>query len=702
MSVSPTDRPEQGQFTPRVELRLFLELLGVYALAVAQPILAVFGSSPETFVQLGAGRGVVVAYALIVVFVPPAFLWGVEALLRRYRHEWARWLHVGLIGLGVGVFTLQILTDSLGLALGLGLLLAVLATIGACVGYGKVAAVRTWTAFLAPAAVLFAALFLFASPVSDLVLPKSVDLADVEPTGEIPVVLIVFDEFPTLTLMDADGMIDRALFPSFAELSDDATWYRNATTVHTLTHMAVPAILTGQIPPKNQTAPTPSVYSESIFTLLGADYAVNSLQAFSICPGTVCVQQDGTGNSPLAALGDLLEQSVDIYAERLTTDPGREDVDTAVGGPAAGRNGMVEHDNEYREFVGDIDARRTLSAIHLEEPHHFWVFNPSGSVSNTLYEEDHPIQTGGWDSDEAASVGRQQHSLQAMYADDYLGAVVEQLKSLDAYEDALIIVTADHGISFEEGAPRRLSSEESIPEVAWVPLFVKLPGQTDGTVTDANALTVDVVPTIADVVGVDIPWEVDGISLASDIREGNTKPFLPYVDDPEDFFPFGEPLNGDAPFAELLARARERFATPVVPTWRPFARGPYGAIVGSPVADLTVGDPVDTKGEWDDDPDARPVADDADDEGVVEIVPTWAAGSVPESVGPDPQLAFVMGNRVVATGSTFDIEDGRYPFQTRIPEEALGDGDMTVYLLSGDAEAPTLREIPFNGYPYAD
>lgn len=688
-------------FEPRVELRLFLELLGVYSIAVAQPILSVFGKSPETFVLAGAGRGVIVVYTFIVIFVPPVVLWAAEAALRAYRREWARWFHVGLISLGVGVFLLQLLTGSIGMPLAPSLALTVVASFGTGFLYWRAAAVRSWAAFLAPASVAFGVVFLVMSPVSDLVFQDSVALADVEPSGEIPVVLIVFDEFPTLTLMDADGMIDESLFPEFAQLANDATWYRNATTVHTLTHMSVPAILTGQMPAEEQTAPTPSVYSQSVFSLLGNEYEVNSTQQFTICPGTVCVHENENGNGPIAALGDLLDRSVEIFSERLTTDPSRDDVDTAPGGPVEGRQSKVHDEEEYRHFVEEIEGNRTLSAAHLLSPHHWWLFNPSGSLSNTLYEEDHPIQTGGWDSDEAASLGRQQHLLQAMYADAYLGTVIERLMSIDAYEDALVIVTADHGISFEEGAPRRLSSEASVSEVAWVPLFVKLPGQTEGSVIDGNALTLDVVPTIADVVGVDIPWDTDGISLASGTRSADTKPFLPYVDTPDDFFPFGEPLGGDVWFAELLDRARERFVETVDPTWRPYARGPFGTIVGSSLTDLTVGEPVDARGEWNDDPDARPVAADPADDDTVEIVPTWVAGSVAESVGPDPQLAFVMGDTVVATGGTFEADGERYEFQTRLPEEALGTGDVSVYLLSGEPTSPTLREIPFDQYPYS-
>ena len=46
-----------------------------------------------------------------------------------------------------------------------------------------------------------------------------------------------------------------------------------------------------------------------------------------------------------------------------------------------------------------------------------------------------------------------------------------------------------------------------------MPLLVKLPNQRDGRIDDRAASTVDVLPTIADAIGAELPWSVDGQSL---------------------------------------------------------------------------------------------------------------------------------------------------------------------------------------------
>src|SRR4051812_27316224 len=48
------------------------------------------------------------------------------------------------------------------------------------------------------------------------------------PDGPPPVVMIVFDEFPTTSLLDAHGRIDAVRYPNFARLARDANWFPQA------------------------------------------------------------------------------------------------------------------------------------------------------------------------------------------------------------------------------------------------------------------------------------------------------------------------------------------------------------------------------------------------------------------------------------------------------------------------------------------
>jgi hypothetical protein len=74
-----------------------------------------------------------------------------------------------------------------------------------------------------------------------------------------------------------------------------------------------------------------------------------------------------------------------------------------------------------------------------------------------------------------------------------------------------VIVTADHGRSFLLNTESRLLGPETFGTVAYAPLFIKRPQQTVGEVDDSNLMAFDLLPTIADIVGVPVPFEVGGL-----------------------------------------------------------------------------------------------------------------------------------------------------------------------------------------------
>jgi hypothetical protein len=76
---------------------------------------------------------------------------------------------------------------------------------------------------------------------------------------------------------------------------------------------------------------------------------------------------------------------------------------------------------------------------------------------------------------------------------------------------------------------------EQAADVAWVPVFIKEPGQARGTTSDANWEHVDLLPTIADALDVKVPFEVDGISHLSATRDRTQKYFYNRPDERIEF-----------------------------------------------------------------------------------------------------------------------------------------------------------------------
>jgi len=111
---------------------------------------------------------------------------------------------------------------------------------------------------------------------------------------------------------------------------------------------------------------------------------------------------------------------------------------------------------------------------------------------------------------------REQYDVAIRYETDEVGDFLDKLTASSRFNDALVILTADHGEElFDHGG---FSHGYSLHhEVLRVPLFVKLPGQTEArTVTDDVSL-LDIVPTVLEVSGVGAaPGDTfDGRSLAT-------------------------------------------------------------------------------------------------------------------------------------------------------------------------------------------
>jgi hypothetical protein len=108
----------------------------------------------------------------------------------------------------------------------------------------------------------------------------------------------------------------------------------------------------------------------------------------------------------------------------------------------------------------------------------------------------------------------QRHLLQLGFVDRLLGELLARLDELDLYDESVLIVTADHGASFwPKGHLRELEDALHPEDILSVPLFVKRPRQRQGEASQRNAETIDIFPTLADLLDTPIPWPVDGCSL---------------------------------------------------------------------------------------------------------------------------------------------------------------------------------------------
>ncbi len=501
-----------ARFGPRRrEVRAALELFALCGLAVAQPTFDLLGKNTGIFATRGSTALDLVVISLVVLFAPPAALYVVEIVVGAIVPRFRRFAHALLCGIPFGVLVEEILKHTTDLAPNRLVHLGVLGGLLGALAFLRLEWVRLWLRFLAIAPALFAALFLFSSPASAVVFGGKVAAkSGVDVKNPKRVIMIVFDEFPEESLLDGTGHVDAALYPNFAKLASESTWYRNDTTVAPYTERAVPAILTGRLPPTGNVVPSADDYPKNLFTLLGGVYPFNVHEAVTrLCPKSTCSAraENASSTKRMKLLGtdafDLWKGFASPHPETVNFS---EDSVVQYGLP------------QMRGFVQSIQPGTgpRLDFVHIELPHQPWHLLP------TLQDNTHLAPQQGasklvWQKDAwPAESARRQHLLQVQATDTVLGRILDKIKSVGAWKDSMVVVTADHGVSFTPGEGIRSVTKHNYTEILWTPLFVKYPGQPAGVVDDRPVQSIDVLPTVADVLKVKIPWKIDGVSMLGD------------------------------------------------------------------------------------------------------------------------------------------------------------------------------------------
>lgn len=660
--------------TVRRELRCFAELFALNGFAIAQPLLDIFGRAPDQFLFRGAGRGEILGFCLVIVVVPPLLLWGLEVLVglasRRIRDH----LHIGLVGALLAVFAAQILVGPLPRIPAL--VVAVL--IG---GFGGFLRQRTrglglWLRYASPAPIVFAALFLFASSVSPL-MKGPVGALGVPVKEPVPVVMVVFDELPLAALLDADGDIDADLHPNFARLAATSDWFRQATTVSNFTWHAVPSLVTGVLP-QDQTVPTAASHPENLFTLLGGAMPVHASETVTgLCSAAVC----DTRSRPTGGLRALLGDARDVLEQRLSPRaPERDPVAGLVEALAEPAEAVPSDEDaftgrvsgRFHDFLETFEEPEPgLHYLHMLLPHIPYRFLPGGIT----YEAPDPdFLPGAYDvfseNQPIVDLARQRQLLQTMYVDDLLGALLDDLDSRDLFDDAMIVVVSDHGSSFEPGGNYRGLADDApiddrgAAQILWVPFFVKRPGQVEGSVSEDPVQTIDVVPTIAEVLDVRVPWDLDGRSVyAGGSGDPETAGYYESHLGESGGMIIGDrrSVPRDLGWEVVLDMAAGRFAPAsdgALGVERLYRIGPRPDLVGATVTDMAGLEPVEARFRFGGP--GTPIEPHAS--------PSLMVAEVPLDAG-EP-VAVAVDGRIRATATTW-VEDGPTSIAVMIPPEAF-------------------------------
>jgi hypothetical protein len=698
-------------------LRTAVQLFGLTGLAFAQPLFSLLGDNPTYFVAHGVGRFQVIVFALLVILVPTVVFTSLVLVIRAISSaagDVAMAIAVGLLVTLSLVSAIGIVDDASPIIFLLGLVLG-----SAIFGltYLRFSAARSFVTFVGPAPILFAVLFLFASPARALVVDNDPAPLAAGGTPDAPVVVLLFDELPLGALLDGRGNIDAERFPNFARLAASSTWYPNATTVSPWTHLAVPAILTGSLPDQTK-PPVAGQYPHSLFTLLGGTYTLDvAEQITSLCPESLCTgdsarSRPGTlaKDTGLVVLHQLLPASLaDRWLPSISGQwadfGGGDEGDAPLDGADLAMSEWQaeiagdEHESDFDRFLASLtgETARTLWYHHEMVVHMPYRFLPDGTTYPGVISGSLSAEWIDWVADPSGTVNaRQRFLLQLAYADRRMGEFLDVLEERDLFRDALVAVVADHGISFQPGGQRRgvtqldaggervaLTTADmaggTADEIMPVPLFVKYPGQATGDVDERPAQTVDLLPTIADALDISLPddWVFDGRSLLSGPPADTRRDWVSGSAPPETF--------NYQPDPNRMATDLRRLVGPGGGPHDLYAVGAAADLVGQKV-DGRIGSPADGVIHTTD----LTVFDDIDP--TAPVLPVLFTGLVVD-VAPGSWVAVALNGTVAGLGPVFVGRDGIVTVEAMLDPSLMSPGRNEVQLFVVGEDDATLHPI---------
>lgn len=470
--------------------------------------------------------------------------------------------------------------------------------------------------------------------------------------GKPTVVMILMDEFPVDAMLDATGEIDSVRYPNFASLAATGTWYRNASTVYDSTTKAVPEVLDAKLPHRGGHASYRD-HPRSVYDLFGRRgyRIVRSEEATSVCPPRYC--RDARASRP-----PILPMLARGRRERL------------------------------ERFIDSIDDDTPRFYFkHVLLPHGPYLFLPSGRQTRRDWQDPIPGMNSprGFGDRFLSQHNHQRMLLQIGFMDRELGRLFTGMRRNGSFDKSLIALTADHGMAYEVGVKdRRTVTRSNIDEIAPVPFFVKAPGQRRGRTDRSYVRTIDLVPTIADILNVRMPYRAAGRSAFS--RASKRRRYVRMIKRD-----FSGTITVPARTMERRRRALVRrklalFGSGDIRTLYT-GIGPNRKLLGRRAADLRPAGLGRVRARIAFASEMRNVSP-----GSV-VLPTQVAGAIEGGArGAKRDVAVAVNGRIEAVGRTFYLRASRQEsFAVMVPEIALRPGRNVVEVFEVSQRGASLR-----------
>ncbi len=203
-----------------------------------------------------------------------------------------------------------------------------------------------------------------------------------------------------------------------------------------------------------------------------------------------------------------LDQGFQTYADEMRSDRAMRGLEREPDGSfewlghttgAFENTADVVTDGALR-WLEDVDGEPFFMLVHYFDPHHDYA--PPEEFRGAF---SHPYRG------------------EVAFVDAQLGRLLEELERRGLAEDTLVVFTADHGECLGEHG--RLNHVGQLVDAAVrVPFVIRAPGELPEGVRVAGACrSVDVMPTILELVGLEAPATIEGSSLVAAAQRGRVE-----------------------------------------------------------------------------------------------------------------------------------------------------------------------------------
>ena len=222
-----------------------------------------------------------------------------------------------------------------------------------------------------------------------------------------------------------------------------------------------------------------------------------------------------------------IDQGWGGFAGGNTEEPGDNEDERMSVLRAYGVLGPVYQANLLAELTQRMSVATSPEAYiaHLLIPHRPWKVTPDERLYD-VFSPDIPDDVIPTDLDQRRTM-YQRYLMQMAMVDTTIGNMMTSMKQSGVWDKSLVIVAADHGLTFEPGFKARravFDNREIIDDLYRVPMFVKLPQQKIGQTTNCTVSVLDVLPTVLSVANIKTDWMFDGQDISTSCPNNASRP----------------------------------------------------------------------------------------------------------------------------------------------------------------------------------